>query len=107
MRIACDKAGDQVRGSVLASDAYFPFTDGVEAAAAADATATVQPGGSKKDDEVSLATNRAGLAMHGVHGRPPLPSLSAPAHPVRGFGSAGSQTWPTGAAHEKGKRTLR
>jgi phosphoribosylaminoimidazolecarboxamide formyltransferase/IMP cyclohydrolase len=63
VRIACDMAGDLARGSVLASDAYFPFPDGVEAAAAAGATAIVQPGGSKKDDEVVVAANRAGLAM--------------------------------------------
>ncbi len=52
-----------VKGSVLASDAFFPFADGIEAAAKAGATAIVQPGGSLKDDEVIAAANRLGLAM--------------------------------------------
>ncbi len=52
-----------VKGSVLASDAFFPFADGIEAAAAAGATAIIQPGGSLKDDEVIAAANRLGLAM--------------------------------------------
>ncbi len=52
-----------VRGSVLASDAFFPFADGIEAAAAAGATAIIQPGGSMKDDDVIAAADRLGLAM--------------------------------------------
>ncbi len=51
------------QGSVLASDAFFPFADGIEAAAKAGATAIIQPGGSVKDDEVIVAANEAGLAM--------------------------------------------
>ena len=47
----------------MASDAFFPFADGIEAAAAAGVTAVVQPGGSKRDDEVIEAVNRLGLAM--------------------------------------------
>ncbi len=61
--IACDKAGERAKGSALASDAFFPFPDGVEAAAARGVTAIVQPGGSKKDDEVIAACDAAGVAM--------------------------------------------
>jgi phosphoribosylaminoimidazolecarboxamide formyltransferase / IMP cyclohydrolase len=50
-------------GAVLASDAFFPFADGIEAAAEAGATAIIQPGGSIKDDEVIAAADRHGLAM--------------------------------------------
>jgi phosphoribosylaminoimidazolecarboxamide formyltransferase/IMP cyclohydrolase len=50
-------------GSVLASDAFFPFPDGVEAAARAGATAIAQPGGSARDDEVIVAANKLGIAM--------------------------------------------
>ncbi len=52
-----------VMGSVLASDAFFPFADGIAAAAAAGATAIIQPGGSVKDAEVIAAADEAGLAM--------------------------------------------
>ena len=51
------------RGSVVASDAFFPFADGLMAAAAAGATAVIQPGGSKRDAEVIAAADEAGLAM--------------------------------------------
>ena len=50
-------------GSVVASDAFFPFADGLEAAAAAGATAVIQPGGSMRDAEVIAAADAAGLAM--------------------------------------------
>ena len=50
-------------GSVVASDAFFPFADGLEAAIAAGATAVIQPGGSMRDNEVIQAANRAGIAM--------------------------------------------
>jgi phosphoribosylaminoimidazolecarboxamide formyltransferase/IMP cyclohydrolase len=63
VQIACDKAGGRARGSVLASDAYFPFPDGLEAGAAAGVTAVVQPGGSVKDPEVIAAADRLGVAM--------------------------------------------
>jgi phosphoribosylaminoimidazolecarboxamide formyltransferase / IMP cyclohydrolase len=64
-RIAVRKSEDAagVKGSVLASDAFFPFADGVEAAAKAGATAIIQPGGSLKDDDVIKAADAAGLAM--------------------------------------------
>ncbi len=61
--IACDKAGDRVKGSVLASDAFFPFPDGIQTAAAHGVTAIAQPGGSVKDDEVIAAADELGLAM--------------------------------------------
>jgi phosphoribosylaminoimidazolecarboxamide formyltransferase/IMP cyclohydrolase len=51
------------RGSVVASDAFFPFADGLRAAAEAGATAVIQPGGSLRDDEVIAAADEAGLAM--------------------------------------------
>jgi phosphoribosylaminoimidazolecarboxamide formyltransferase/IMP cyclohydrolase len=50
-------------GSVVASDAFFPFADGLEAAVAAGATAVIQPGGSVRDNEVIAAADRAGIAM--------------------------------------------
>ena len=51
------------RGSVVASDAFFPFADGLEAAVAAGATAVIQPGGSMRDQEVIAAADAAGVAM--------------------------------------------
>jgi phosphoribosylaminoimidazolecarboxamide formyltransferase / IMP cyclohydrolase len=58
-----ERAGDPVVGTVMASDAFFPFADGVEAAAEAGATAVIQPGGSIRDQEVIDAADKAGLAM--------------------------------------------
>ena len=52
-----------VQGSVVASDAFFPFADGLLHAAEAGATAVIQPGGSIKDDEIVRAADEAGLAM--------------------------------------------
>jgi len=63
VQIACEKAGEKARGSVLASDAFFPFPDGVEAAIRAGVTAIAQPGGSVKDPDVIAAADRAGVAM--------------------------------------------
>ena len=51
------------QGSVVASDAFFPFADGLIAAAEAGATAVIQPGGSVRDDEVIAAADERGLAM--------------------------------------------
>ena len=56
-------AGDKAKGSVLASDAFFPFPDNIELAAAAGVTAIAQPGGSVRDEEVIAAADQAGLAM--------------------------------------------
>jgi phosphoribosylaminoimidazolecarboxamide formyltransferase/IMP cyclohydrolase len=61
--IAVRKAGDRARGSVLASDAFFPFPDGLEVAAKAGVTAAIQPGGSRNDSAVIEAANNAGMAM--------------------------------------------
>ena len=63
VNIAVRKAGDRAAGSVLASDAFFPFADGVEAAIEAGVTAIAQPGGSVRDDEVIAAANISGVAM--------------------------------------------
>ncbi len=65
-RIAVWKAGEaklSLKGSSVASDAFFPFPDGLEAAAQAGATAAIQPGGSVKDPEVIAAADRLGVAM--------------------------------------------
>ncbi|MCA1802478.1 MAG: bifunctional phosphoribosylaminoimidazolecarboxamide formyltransferase/IMP cyclohydrolase [Rhodothermaceae bacterium] len=65
-RIAVEKAAREqldLRNSVIASDAFFPFADGIEAAARAGATAVIQPGGSMRDQEVIDAANRHGMAM--------------------------------------------
>ncbi len=64
VRQALAKAGKRATGSVMASDAFFPFPDGVEEAAAAGVTAVVQPGGSVRDEEVIGAANRLGVAMY-------------------------------------------
>ncbi|MDR7483081.1 MAG: bifunctional phosphoribosylaminoimidazolecarboxamide formyltransferase/IMP cyclohydrolase [Armatimonadota bacterium] len=63
VRLAAAKARERARGAVAASDAFFPFADGVEAAAAAGVTAVIQPGGSVRDAEVLAAAERLGLAM--------------------------------------------
>ena len=63
VRLAAAKAGERARGAALASDAFFPFADGIEAAAAAGVTAVVEPGGSVRDDEVIAAADRLGLAL--------------------------------------------
>ncbi len=55
--------GSLTAGSVAASDAFFPFADGLEALVAAGATAVVQPGGSVRDGEVIAAADKAGIAM--------------------------------------------
>ena len=61
--MAGHKAGDRSRGAVMASDAFFPFADGIEAAAKHGVTAVVQPGGSVRDAEVIEAVDRLGLVM--------------------------------------------
>jgi phosphoribosylaminoimidazolecarboxamide formyltransferase/IMP cyclohydrolase len=73
VRIAAQKAAEAAanaglsepltRFSVVASDAFYPFADGLEAAIAAGATAAIQPGGSRRDPEVIAAANKAGIAM--------------------------------------------
>jgi len=61
--IAGMKAGEEAKGSVLISDAFFPFRDGVDAAAKVGVAAIIQPGGSVRDDEVIQAANENGMAM--------------------------------------------
>jgi phosphoribosylaminoimidazolecarboxamide formyltransferase/IMP cyclohydrolase len=61
--IKAEMAGLAVKGSVVASDAFFPFPDGLLSAASAGATAVIQPGGSMRDTEVVKAADEAGLAM--------------------------------------------
>jgi phosphoribosylaminoimidazolecarboxamide formyltransferase/IMP cyclohydrolase len=63
VRIAVEKAGPRAKGSVLASDAFFPFRDGPDLAASAGVTALIQPGGSKRDDDTIAACDEHGLAM--------------------------------------------
>ena len=65
-KIAAIKAADEgldIKGSVMASDAFFPFRDGIDAAAATGISAIIQPGGSMRDDEVIQSANKHGLAM--------------------------------------------
>ncbi len=63
VEIAIKKAAERSRGSVLSSDAFFPFADSIEAAAAAGVTAIIQPGGSVRDQEVTDACDQHGIAM--------------------------------------------
>ena len=65
-KVAGIKAADEnleVKGSVMASDAFFPFRDGLDAAAEAGITAVIQPGGSMRDDEVIAAADEHNIAM--------------------------------------------
>jgi phosphoribosylaminoimidazolecarboxamide formyltransferase/IMP cyclohydrolase len=62
-KLAVDRAGDRVVGTVAASDAFFPFADGLEILTRAGVSAVVQPGGSVRDEEVIAAANAAGIAM--------------------------------------------
>ncbi|ORW02921.1 bifunctional phosphoribosylaminoimidazolecarboxamide formyltransferase/IMP cyclohydrolase [Mycobacterium kyorinense] len=63
-RLAVERGGDRVRGAVAASDAFFPFPDGLETLAAAGVTAIVHPGGSVRDDEVTAAADKAGVTLY-------------------------------------------
>jgi phosphoribosylaminoimidazolecarboxamide formyltransferase/IMP cyclohydrolase len=63
VKIGAQKAAASLKGSVLASDAFFPFRDGVDFAAEAGVTAVIQPGGSVKDDEVIRAADEHGISM--------------------------------------------
>jgi phosphoribosylaminoimidazolecarboxamide formyltransferase/IMP cyclohydrolase len=69
VEIVIRKAGERARGAVLASDAFFPFADSIERAAEAGVAALIQPGGSRRDDEVVAACNRHGLPMIFTHRR--------------------------------------
>lgn len=61
--IKAEHAGLEVVGAVMASDAFFPFRDGIDNAAAAGISCVIQPGGSMRDDEVIAAANEHGMAM--------------------------------------------
>lgn len=63
VRLAVRVAGERAAGAVLASDAFFPFADGLQAAITAGVTAAIQPGGSVRDEEVIAAADAAGVAM--------------------------------------------
>jgi phosphoribosylaminoimidazolecarboxamide formyltransferase/IMP cyclohydrolase len=63
VRLAVQQAGEKAKGAVLASDAFFPFSDGPEAAGKAGVTAIIQPGGSKKDDESIAMSDSYNIAM--------------------------------------------
>ncbi|MEE9386701.1 MAG: bifunctional phosphoribosylaminoimidazolecarboxamide formyltransferase/IMP cyclohydrolase [Nannocystaceae bacterium] len=63
VRQALSRAGERAKGAALASDAFFPFRDGVDLAAAAGVTSVIQPGGSRRDGEVFAAADEHGLAM--------------------------------------------
>jgi len=63
VKIAARRAGERAKNCVLASDAFFPFKDGLEQAAEAGASAVVQPGGSIRDQEVIDEANARGMAM--------------------------------------------
>jgi len=63
VEIAVKVAGERARGAVMAGDAFFPFRDGIDAAARAGITAVIQPGGSVRDDEVIAAATEHGMAM--------------------------------------------
>jgi len=62
-RQKAERAGLSVEGAVVASDAFFPFADGLIEAAEGGATAAIQPGGSMRDEEVIAAANERGMAM--------------------------------------------
>ena len=63
VHLALRAAGDNASGSVLASDAFFPFADGIELAASGGVTAVAEPGGSLRDEEVIAAADEHGMAM--------------------------------------------
>ena len=89
VRIALEKAtelGHDLRGAVLASDAFFPFPDGPQLALDAGVTAIIQPGGSKRDGEVAAAVEAAG-ARDGRHRAAPLPPLIRANHDAPGAGA--------------------
>jgi phosphoribosylaminoimidazolecarboxamide formyltransferase / IMP cyclohydrolase len=64
VELACEVAGERARGAVLASDAFFPFADGVEVAGRAGVSAIIQPGGSVRDPDVIAAAEKYGISMY-------------------------------------------
>jgi phosphoribosylaminoimidazolecarboxamide formyltransferase/IMP cyclohydrolase len=63
-RLAVERGGDRVSGAVAASDAFFPFPDGLETLTAAGVKAIVHPGGSMRDDVVTAAAAEAGISLY-------------------------------------------
>jgi phosphoribosylaminoimidazolecarboxamide formyltransferase/IMP cyclohydrolase len=63
-RLAVSRAGERATGSVVASDAFFPFADGLEVLISAGIRAVVQPGGSVRDEEVIASAKAAGITMY-------------------------------------------
>ncbi len=63
-KLAVQRAGDRVQGAVAASDAFFPFPDGLETLIAAGVKAVVHPGGSMRDELVTEAAAQAGIALY-------------------------------------------
>jgi phosphoribosylaminoimidazolecarboxamide formyltransferase/IMP cyclohydrolase len=63
VQIAVQRAGERAHGSVMASDAFFPFPDGLDEGIHAGVTAVIQPGGSMRDADVVAAADAAGIAM--------------------------------------------
>jgi phosphoribosylaminoimidazolecarboxamide formyltransferase/IMP cyclohydrolase len=63
VEFAASQAGDKAKGAVMASDAFFPFADGLEKAAEAGIVAIIQPGGSVRDDEVKARAEELGISM--------------------------------------------
>ncbi|PRC55437.1 bifunctional phosphoribosylaminoimidazolecarboxamide formyltransferase/inosine monophosphate cyclohydrolase, partial [Mycobacterium sp. ITM-2017-0098] len=63
-RLAVERAGDRTRDAVGASDAFFPFPDGLQTPIDAGVTAVVHPGGSVRDDEVTAAAEAAGITLY-------------------------------------------
>jgi phosphoribosylaminoimidazolecarboxamide formyltransferase/IMP cyclohydrolase len=63
-RLAVERGGERVRGAVAASDAFFPFPDGLQTLTAAGVRAIVHPGGSVRDDEVTEAAAKAGVTLY-------------------------------------------
>ena len=63
-RLAVERAAGRAKGSVAASDAFFPFADGLQVLIDAGVRAVVQPGGSVRDDEVFAAAQEAGITMY-------------------------------------------
>jgi phosphoribosylaminoimidazolecarboxamide formyltransferase/IMP cyclohydrolase len=63
-KLAVSRAGDRAKGAVAASDAFFPFADGLEVLIEAGVTAVVEPGGSVRDEEVIAAAQAAGITLY-------------------------------------------
>ena len=92
-RIAAERAAGRAAGGVCASDAFFPFRDGLDAAAAAGIRAVIQPGGSVRDDEVDRRRRRA-RHRHGLHRRAPLPPLTPKRQEIGQVSGKLVGTWP-------------